>query len=461
MKNPFFLLSAWVYGKFKPALGKKNDPKVYKALLQLHPMENIEKLYDNFQIRKLTLIFTVMAIGSVSAIGFHLCSQMEGRLAEGAQLIRNEQGAGVYQVTLHAVTENWDREIPFLVKERELTKSEENCLIEKLYHALPETIRNKNIDLDHVTDDLNLVSTMPGYPYHLTWSSSNRERIDAGGKVNRRDIGKEGEKVDLVATIAGGREKTSFIYEVLLLPETLGQEEIFFRALEKEMMETDSEARSQTQILLPNYLMGEAIEWEEVKSDSGIMIFILFLVGSLFIGRGMERDLEKSRKKRSCQLAKDYSGFVSKLRLYLSAGLTVKNAFFRMTADYGKWQEQGVSQGNKERKQWYLLEEMQISCHQLENGVIEEQVYQDFGKRCGEMRYRRLSFLLAVHLKQGNGKLLMLLAKEADDAQEERKNLAKKAGEEAGTKLLLPMMLMLVVVMLLVLLPAYMGFGSI
>ncbi len=44
MKNPFFLLSAWVYGKFKPALGKKNDPKVYKALLQLHPMENIEKL---------------------------------------------------------------------------------------------------------------------------------------------------------------------------------------------------------------------------------------------------------------------------------------------------------------------------------------------------------------------------------------------------------------------------------
>ena len=109
----------------------------------------------------------------------------------------------------------------------------------------------------------------------------------------------------------------------------------------------------------------------------------------------------------------------------------------------------------------YLMEEMQVSCHQLENGVAQEKVYQDFGKRCGEMRYRRLSFLLAVQLKQGNDQLLTLLEKETNDPQEERKNLARKAGEEAGTKLLLPMLLMLVVVMLLVLLPAYTGFGNI
>ena len=92
---------------------------------------------------------------------------------------------------------------------------------------------------------------------------------------------------------------------------------------------------------------------------------------------------------------------------------------------------------------------------------MEEQVYQEFGKRCGEARYRRLSFLLSVHLKRGNGQLLTLLAQEADGAQEDRRNMAKKAGEEAGTRLLFPMMLMLVVVMFLVLLPAYLDFGSI
>lgn len=461
MKNPFFPLAAWVYRKFKPVLGKKQNPKIYKALLQVNPMENGEVLYDNFQIRKLTFMFTILAIGIVSAICLHLCSRMDGKLAEGAQLIRNEWDAGDYQITLHAVTENWDREIPFLVKNREMTKEEETYLKEKLYQALPEIIRNENIDLYHVTGDLNLISSVPGYPYNLIWSSNDNRRISTSGKVNRRDIGKEGEKVNLVVTIAGGQERASFTYEILLLPETLDEEETFFRVLGKEMQKIDSETRNQNQINLPDYIMGKAIKWKEVKADNSIFLFFLFFLVSFLIGKGMESDLEKTCKKRNYQLSTDYSGFVNKLRLYLSAGLTVKNAFLRMTADYAKWQRQEMLHRDKERKQWYLLEEMQISCYQLNNGVMEEQVYQDFGKRCGEMRYRRLSFLLAVHLKQGNDRLLILLAKEADDAQEERKNIAKKAGEEAGTKLLLPMMLMLVVVMLLVLLPAYMGFGSI
>ena len=77
------------------------------------------------------------------------------------------------------------------------------------------------------------------------------------------------------------------------------------------------------------------------------------------------------------------------------------------------------------------------------------------------MRYRRLSFLLAVHLKQGNGQLLVMLSEEAEGALEDRRNMARKAGEEAGTRLLLPMMVMLVVVMFLILVPAYLDFGGI
>ena len=92
---------------------------------------------------------------------------------------------------------------------------------------------------------------------------------------------------------------------------------------------------------------------------------------------------------------------------------------------------------------------------------MEEQVYQEFGRRCEEMRYRRLTFLLSVHLKQGNNQLLQLLEREADSALEDRRYLAKKSGEEAGTKLLFPMMLMMLVVMFLILLPAYFNFGSI
>ena len=93
--------------------------------------------------------------------------------------------------------------------------------------------------------------------------------------------------------------------------------------------------------------------------------------------------------------------------------------------------------------------------------MAEEQVYFDFGQRCGEMRFRRLSSLLGVQLTKGNDQLLKNLAKEADNAIEDQRNQARKVGEEAGTKLLFPMMLMLLLVMFFILLPAYLDFGSI
>lgn len=213
------------------------------------------------------------------------------------------------------------------------------------------------------------------------------------------------------------------------------------------------EGKSQKEILLPESLEGKNIVWEEIQKNDAVYLLLLTILGCKIAGKGMESDLKKDCAKRKRQLILDYSEFVNKFRLYLSAGLTVKNAFYRIMEDYGHQQVQ------KKRK--YLYEEMRISCFQLENGATEEQVYREFGKRCGETRYRRLSFLLTVHLKQGNDQLLALLSQEADGAWEDRRNMAKKAGEEAGTKLLLPMMLMLVVVMFLILLPAYLDFGSI
>lgn len=452
MKNPFLPLAARFYGKLKPVICKNQDHKVYKALQQLYPLDNIEKLQDNFQIKKLAAMIVILVIGVVSVICLHLCSRMEGRLTEGTQLVRNEWGVGDYKVTLRAKTENWSREIPFLVGVRSLTKEEQNNLQEKLYIELPDIIKKENSDLAHVASDLNLVSTVSGYPFRLTWNSSNHERISRNGKVNRKGVRTE-EEIDLTVTVSYGQEKSSFTYEAWLLPEAFDEEESFFRSLEEQLSAIDLEGKSRKLILLPDCLQGKSIEWKEVRKDNTILFFLLIIFSCVIAGRGMENDLEKDCKKRNRQLVLDYPEFVSKIRLYLSAGLTVKNTFYRIMKDYENRQDK------KKRK--FLYDEIKISCYQLENGAMEEQVYRELGKRCGETRYKRLSFLLAVHLKQGNDQLLALLSEEADSAQEDRRNIARKTGEEAGTKLLLPMMLMMVVVMFLVLLPAYLDFGNI
>ena len=426
-----------------------------QTLKRLYPKEKGEELYRNYQKRKIGLMIGLIIIGLVSALGLHLCSQMKTRLAEGAHLIRNEWGAGDYQINLIAESGEWSKEIPFLVEERSFTEKEKKQMKKQLYRLLPEIIKGKNRDLQHVTEDLNLVTHIQGYPFILSWSSDNKQCVDPCGKVNRQQIQADGEWVILYATVkeSGQKESETFEYKIYVLQEELSEEERFFRILQERLSAENEKKAEESKILLPEEINGNKIIWKERYENNSIFIFLLFLLGSVLAGKGMDYDLRRSLQKRNRQLEKEYAGFVNKLRLYLSAGLTVRNSLIKITEEYGKYL--------KSRRKNYLYEELKISCFQLENGVAEEQVYYNFGQRCGEMRFRRLSTLLGVQLKQGNDQLLQILEKEADSALEEQKNRARKAGEEAGTKLLFPMMLMLLVVMFLILVPAYLDFGSI
>lgn len=456
MKNPLIPFSEKLYKNFEILSGRKKNPHIYRALSQLYPSENVEKVYENFQIKRLATIFTVLLIGIVSAVVLPLCSLGGGRLIEGGRLVRNEWDAGDYRVKLRAEVEDWSEDISFLVEERELSEEEKDRLLVELSEVLPELIKGNNPGLSAVTEDLNLMTSVEGYPFRLVWRSENSKRISSKGKVDRIGLDEAGEWVRLSAKISYGREDVNYSYDVFLLPEKLSEKERFFGEVEEELKIANAEQKSKKELVLPKYMQGKEVNWEEKDGIGGEAVWMILLL-TLFCGialcKGMENDLERSCKKRNRQLLLDYPEFVSRLRLYLSAGLTIKSALFRMSSDYLGQQAKG-----KER---YLYKEVKLACHQLENGMAQEQVFQEFGRRCGEMRYRRLSFLLSVHLKQGNQQLLLLLSQEADSAQEDRRSMARKAGEEAGTKLLLPMMLMMIVVMFLVLLPAYMGFGSV
>jgi hypothetical protein len=131
--------------------------------------------------------------------------------------------------------------------------------------------------------------------------------------------------------------------------------------------------------------------------------------------------------------------------------MTVQGAWRRIAAAYEK------SKGKHTEAQ-PAYEEMLITCRELESGIGEERVYDRFGDRCGQVRYRRLGNLLTQNLKKGSKGLVVLLEKEVDDAFEERKNMAKRMGEEASTKLLFPMILMLGIVLVILIYPAIVSF---
>ncbi len=432
---------------------KRPDPETEKIMEHLYPGEKSAKKYQEFQMKKYKIMLLIIIFGIAATVCMHLSSRMQSRLVEGTRLFRNEWGEGIYSVVLKGISGEKEGEILYEVKERLFTEEEILHLKEQMLSELPERITGDNESLMKVDRDLELITGMEGYPFTIVWQSSDHDRIRTDGKVNTANLPQEGEEVILTAVCSYEGKSWEQEIPVKLAPRVLSPTEQYLAAMQEELYENDMLYRKDHEILLPEKIGKEAVKWEEKKADNSFLLLIISFFAAALVSFFMNRELKQKEKLRSEELIRDYPEFISRLQLYMGAGLTVKNSFLRMGKEYREEKE-------RTGKRKFLYEEILISGYEFLNGRPETEVYREWGKRCGEMKYRKLSFLLISHLRQGNDKILSILSEETDMALEEKKNVAKKAGEEAGTRLLLPMMMMLIVVMCLILLPAFSGFGT-
>lgn len=424
-----------------------------EILKQLYPGENTLLKYRDFQRKKYRLMMIIVLAGIVAAFCMHLSSRMQSRLAEGTHLYRNEWGEGSYSVTLRAITDSGEESYDYEVKERILTKEELDLLKDQITVLLPEMILGNNESLMAVSRDLNLITGISGCPFSISWQSSDLTKVRTDGKVMTDSLPEDGEEIILTAEFLYEGERWKQEITVKLLPEVFTPKEQFFSNVRDAILENDKLYERSHEVFLPEKIGEEDVVWKEYRKDHSFLLLVLGILGAMSVPYFMDRELEEKRKLRGDELARSYSEFVSKLQLYMGAGLTTKRVFLKTGKDY-------QAEKGRTGKKKFIYEEILIADYQLLNGKPEDAVYREWGKRCGNMRYRKLGSLLAAYLNQGNDKILSLLSEETDMALEERKNRIRKQGEEAGTKLLLPMMMQLIVVMFLILLPAFSGFGN-
>ena len=136
-----------------------------------------------------------------------------------------------------------------------------------------------------------------------------------------------------------------------------------------------------------------------------------------------ENQKKKEKKKReSEEMRRDYPQIINRFSLYIGAGMSVRNAWQRITEDYRK---------NKERTgRRKAYEEMIYTENQMKNKAAESECYEEYGIRCGLSVYRRFGTLLSQNLRKGSKGLSELLKRETGEMFEERKKQARKLGEE-------------------------------
>lgn len=392
------------------------------------------------------------ALLGVGSVGLSLALTLSGNPSGEAvrALLREGYGGGTktYALLVEGLD---DGGVPVTVEvsPRAYTGEEAENRFYAIMDGIEDVIRGENPSLMEVSKDLILPSEEEGIRFR--WQSSEPEYLSSQGKIRMEAEGPM--EAVLYVTLSSGAYQADFEIPVRLIPPELSESQQKLRLLLEELRREDEEQKEEACLTLPEEQAGSRLSFRETAGADYRAIPLLGLaLAGLLVVREREQEREK-QKKREQELLLDHAELVSKLMVFIGAGMTVRSAWERTVKDY----ESGLQTGRFKPKAAY--EEMRQTYYQLVNGMPEGAAYREFGRRCRLQPYLKLSSLLEQNRKAGAKNLRTILRTEMEDAFELRKNLARRMGEEAGTKLLLPLFLMLGIVMVMIMVPAMMTMG--
>ena len=370
---------------------------------------------------------------------------------EGTSVLeRSPHGEGetVYQVAVEGLLPQ-ETEISVAVGERAYTDEEAEEIFDRIWGEMPSRILGENPSLDQVRTDLNLISRRDDYGVTADWSGGGG-RIDSLGRVYGEQASPEGEEVWLQAELSDGSRQSVYELPVTVYPPARTEEE---RTVERFLAEIREEDQSQggESFTLPEQFEGRELSYRDPEGRPLWALPALGILAAVFYETEEKEQRKRAREKRERELMRDYPEVVSRLTVFLGAGLTVRGAWEKVVRGY----EKSLAEGGRKHAAY---EEMREALDRMEKKVPEGKAYQEFGKACGLQPYLKLAGLLEQNRREGTKNLRGTMRLEMASAFEERKNLARKQGEEAGAKLLIPLFLMLGVVMAMVMAPALLSF---
>ena len=352
------------------------------------------------------------------------------------EIRRNDYGGGSAVHSLQVTIDGKEQEdsLEINVEEKRYTKEEINRVFDQALKKLEPAMLGKNISLDEVRSDLNLVTEIPGEPVEVSWELDRYDLMTIYGELNEEELEEEpeGALVNLKAYLTYTEDESMQVLEKMSA-----------RVYPPKLSGTERQAAQVKRAI--------AEEEERSREDNprGWYVLILGPVICLLLVSLQKQNEQKEKEAKERQMMLDYPEIMNKLTLLIGAGMTVKKAWVKIVQDYEKQKDRlGIR---------YAYEEMAAACREMQSGVAEIESYERFGKRCGMNAYRKLASLLEQNLRKGTKGLTALLGTESEQAFEERKASAKRRGEEAGTKLLAPMFFMLAMVLVIVIIPAFLS----
>ncbi len=365
-------------------------------------------------------------------------------------LQRPEKGAGDRKTEVQVEMEG--EKYPFEVTVREVPYKEEEVsqILQSASENLNSVFLKENTDFEHVVQEVSMPTEYLDTGISIQWYLDSWDYVEPDGTV-KNELLKEAVSVKIQAVLTLGEEELIWEKTMQVRPPEHPDTGQKLRMLEHEIVKAQENDADKLQ--LPDTVAGESIVWYQAADKRWIWICVLTILSlaATAAGKRQEEDLLRKKKERGLQL--DYPEIVSRLSLYMGAGISTRKAWERIVDDYERKTE-------TDSVRHTAYEEMRITLHEMQSGIAEAPAYERFGKRCRMPAYLKLGTLLSQNLRKGTKNLSELLQEESREAFENRRAMAKKMGEECESRLLFPMLLMLLTILVIVMYPAAVSFRA-
>lgn len=395
------------------------------------------------------IISIVLAAAGAAILLFVVDNHLFSAGNDAGTIERNPQGEGVREEERQVRVGELEETITVQAGEQVYSEEELEAAFREAKESIEAIVLGENTSPDEVRSDLNLTEQIEDTGIHVSWEISDYEIIDESGVIHAENLEEEGAVVQLKALLTYGEEKEEYVFSVHVYPPVQSTAEKLLERLEKEIEKADEATGESGTLILPDVIDGQPVVWEYVRNFRAAGLLFIGIVLALFIYASDRQKEKEEKEKKERQMELDYPHLVSTFTLFLNAGMTPRNAWYRMAGDYEK---NRIETGRRE-----VYEEMLRTMYEIKGGGSEGECYEHFGERCGSASYKKFGAVLSQNLKKGAKGLTVLLKQEADNSFEERKSMAKRLGDEAGTKMLLPMFLMLSAVLLMIVVPAFLS----
>ena len=413
------------------------------------------KLLIHYDKKLWKTIFYVMFCAATIALLTEISGQGVMQNFGKVRINREDYGGNSVNHQLQMQIEDEKSEnVDIQVSPRMYSEEEVQSLFRQAMNKLDQVILGENETADHVVKPLCFPQELEGYPFAISWEPGRYDVMDMNGRINQdavleEDPEGEGVLVKITGILRYGTEEAAYNTQVLVFADVEETETIRNQVL-NAARQAEEVSREEKSFVLPEQVNGRTVRWRFRKESKVMPVLMLGAVICVFLVVQERQKKEKQRKDRKEQMLFDYPEIVSQFSMLMGAGMTAKNVWKKITADYCGQKERGGRVRD-------AYEEMVITLQEMQSGIPEAECYERFAARCGLVPYMKMGALLSQNLRKGAKGTSDMLKMEAIQAMEDRKSRARRLGEEAGVKLLLPMLLMLVIVLVIVVVPAFLS----